>query len=186
MIYLMMIDTPEEKSRFVVLYEKYRYLMMKVAMDVLKDTYTAEDVVHNAFLKVAKHMDCIGEVDSTQTKRFLITVTKRAAIDSYRKQRKRMQNEICVDEMEEENLPFTYMETEADNEILEILRNLPVTYRDVFLLKYSANLDNIQIAEICGIKEVTVRQRIARGKRIIENELRKLEGGKDEDSRGNR
>ena len=65
MIFLMMIDTPEEKRKFVVLYEKYRHLMMKVAMDILKDPYVAEDAVHNAFLKTAKHMDCIGEADGT-------------------------------------------------------------------------------------------------------------------------
>lgn len=32
----MIIDSPEEKRVFVVIYEKYRYLMMKVAHDVLK------------------------------------------------------------------------------------------------------------------------------------------------------
>ena len=182
MIFLMMIDTPEEKRKFVVLYEKYRQLRMKVAMDILKDPYVAEDAVHNAFLKTAKHMDCIGEADGTETKRFLITVTKNAAIDLYRKRRKRMQKEIYMDELGEENAPLNYMETGVENEILEILKNLPVKYRDVFLLKYSSNLDNAQIADICGIQEVTVRQRIARGKRLIEKELRKLEGDNHEEN----
>ena len=35
----MIIDSPEEKRVFVVIYEKYRYLMMKVAHDVLKDNF---------------------------------------------------------------------------------------------------------------------------------------------------
>ena len=39
MIFLMMIDTPEEKRKFVILYEKYRYLMQKVATDVLRDCF---------------------------------------------------------------------------------------------------------------------------------------------------
>lgn len=71
-----------------------------------------------------------------------------------------------------------------ENEIFEILKNLPVKYRDVFLLKYSSNLDNVQIANICGIQEGTVRQRIARGKCLIEKELRKLEGDNHEDNSG--
>lgn len=41
MIFLLMIDTPEDKRRFVALYEKYRYLMQKVAMDVLQDCFSA-------------------------------------------------------------------------------------------------------------------------------------------------
>ena len=56
-----------------------------------------------------------------------------------------------------------------------ILRNLPEKYRDIFLLKYSADMDNSEIAKVCGIKEGTVRQRLARGKALIEDELRKLE-----------
>lgn len=41
MIFLMMtdIDTPENKRKFVILYEKYKYLMQKVAMDVLHGSY---------------------------------------------------------------------------------------------------------------------------------------------------
>lgn len=37
MILLMMVDTPEEKRKFVILYENYRYLMLKVAVDILHD-----------------------------------------------------------------------------------------------------------------------------------------------------
>lgn len=43
MIYLMLVDTPEEKRKFVILYEKYRYLVIRVALDVLRDRYLAEE-----------------------------------------------------------------------------------------------------------------------------------------------
>lgn len=87
MIFLMLIDTPEEKRKFVVLYEKYRYLMQKVSMDVLQDCFWAEDAVHDAFMHIAKNMSKIDEVDSIATRRYLITITKNAAIDIYRKRR---------------------------------------------------------------------------------------------------
>ena len=73
MIYLMIIDSEENKRKFVVLYEKYRYLLMKVAYDVLGDNYLAEDAVHEAFIKVTKNMEKIGDVNSQETKRYLIT-----------------------------------------------------------------------------------------------------------------
>lgn len=50
MIYLMMIDAEEDKQKFAILYETYRHLMMKVALNVLKDTFLAEDAVHEAFI----------------------------------------------------------------------------------------------------------------------------------------
>lgn len=53
MMILMMIDTPEDKRKFVVLYDKYRHLMMKTALYVLHDPYLAEDATHNAFVSLA-------------------------------------------------------------------------------------------------------------------------------------
>ena len=58
----------------------------------------------------------------------------------------------------------------------DILKNLPVKYRDVFLLKYSNHMSNAEISKILNISEGTIRQRIARGKLIIKEEIERLEG----------
>ena len=175
MIFVMMIDTPEDKRKFVILYEKYRYLMQKVAADVLNDRFLAEDAVHNAFISLAAHMDKIENPDSLQTKRYLITITKNAAVDIYRKKNVQFQREIYMDELKEEDVPMSYMETDMENGVLDILKNLPVKYRDIFLLKYSAHMENSEIASLYGIQEGTVRQRISRGKALIEEALKKWE-----------
>ncbi len=158
MIYLMMIDAEEDKQKFAILYETYRHLMMKVALNVLKDTFLAEDAVHEAFIKIAKNMEKIGEIDATATKRYLLTITKNATIDIYRKRNHQFQREIYV-----------------DDGILDILRRLPVKYRDVFLLKYSGNMDNDEIAKVLNITEGTIRQRLSRGKIMIQEALNKRE-----------
>ena len=138
MIYLMMIDAEEDKQEFAILYETYRHLMMKVALNVL-------------------------------------TITKNATIDIYRKRNHQFQREIYVDELEECNVPVTYAETDVDDGILDILRCLPVKYRDVFLLKYSGNMDNDEIAKVLNITEGTIRQRLSRGKIMIQEALNKRE-----------
>ena len=92
----MIIDSPEEKRVFVVIYEKYRYLMMKVAHDVLKDNFLAEDAVHEAFIKIAHNMQNIHDVESVETKRYLIIVAKNAAIDIYRS-RKKMKEKMFIE-----------------------------------------------------------------------------------------
>lgn len=176
MIFSMMIDTPEDKRKFAILYEKYRYLMLKVAENVLNDRYLAEDAVHNAFINLATRMAHIGEPDSLQTKRYLITITKNAAVDIYRKKNLQIRREIYMDELGEEDMPMSFMETDLENGVLDILKNLPVKYRDIFLLKYSAHMENSEIANLCGIQEGTVRQRISRGKVLIEEALKKWEG----------
>lgn len=175
MILLMMMDDSEDRTKFCILYEKYRYLLQKVAMDVLNDRYLAEDAVQNAFMKIADSIEKIGEIDSRQTKSYLVVTAKNEAIDIYRKRNKQIQKEVDTDEVEEDKMPAAYMETDIENGVLNILKNLPEKYKDIFLLKYSAELENSEIAKVCGIKEATVRQRIARGKVMIENEIRKLE-----------
>lgn len=185
MLFLMMIDTAEDKRKFEILYEKYRSLMMKVAVDVLHDNYLAEDAVHNAFLKIAQNMSKIKELESLETKRYLVIIVKNASIDIYRKRSKQMKQEIFLDELGDNILPVTDMGTEEDNKVLDVLIGLPVKYRDVFLLKYSSCLDNREISELLGIKEGAIRQRIARGKEMIEKALKRLEEVENESITGN-
>ena len=180
MIYLLMIDSGEDRRKFVILYETYRHFMMKIALDILKDTYLAEDAVHEAFMKIAANMDKVGEPGSLSTKRYLAVTANHAAVDIYRKRKKQFDREMSVEDLDIRIEPAVYMESDADNEVLDILKNLPGRYRDIFLLKYSARMENKDIAGILDIPEGTVRQRIARGKILIQEALDRLEEMKNE------
>lgn len=175
MLFLMVIDEPKKKRKFVLIYERYRYLVYKVVFDVLQDSYLAEDALQETFWKIAKSMEKLGEAEELRTKRYIITVAKGAAIDIYRKRKRQMKKEIYVDELSNVAEPCTYMETDVENAVLDILKNLPVKYRDVFLLKYSSNLENEEIAQLLGITEAVVRKRISRGKVMIQEALDKME-----------
>ena len=50
LVYLQLIDSPEEQSRFEDLYITYRKLMFHVAKGILGNDQDAEDAVHDAFL----------------------------------------------------------------------------------------------------------------------------------------
>ncbi len=175
MLFLMVIDEPREKRKFVLLYERYRCLVYKVVFDVLGDSHLAEDALQETFWKLARSMEKLGEVEELRIKRYIITVAKSAAIDIYRKRKRQMEEEIYVDELRYVAQPCTYMETDVENAVLDILKNLPVKYRDVFLLKYSSNLENEEIAELLGITEEAVRKRISRGKVLVQEALDKME-----------
>lgn len=175
MIYLMMIDTEDDKRKFVILYEKYRCFMMTVAVSILKDNYLAEDAVHEAFIKVAKNIEKIGNVDEIQTKRYLVSIVKSTAIDMYRKRNRQQENEIIFEPEQIENEKITFLENDEENEILEVIYNLSDKYREIFLLRYSSGLEYSEIANVLGITESTVRQRISRGKKIMEKALKDKE-----------
>ena len=59
-IYLQMIDTPDDRSKFEQIYLEYRGLMFHVANEILHNEQDAEDAVHQAFVNVAKNMEKIG------------------------------------------------------------------------------------------------------------------------------
>lgn len=52
----------------MILYEKYKYLIQKVAMDVLHDSFLAEDAVYNVFISAAYNLDKLDEFEDVPTK----------------------------------------------------------------------------------------------------------------------
>ena len=53
---------------------------------------------------------------------------------------------------------------------------MPEKYREIIILRYSTGLEYAEIANILGITEETVRQRISRGKKKMERALKKQGG----------
>lgn len=61
LIYLAMIDSPEGKNKFEIIYEQYKNLMFYTANKILGDTRDSEDIVHS--LSVDDYnflLDCQG------------------------------------------------------------------------------------------------------------------------------
>ena len=57
LIYLAMIDSDADKSKFEIIYNSYKNLMLYQANKILGDTNDTEDVVHESFLKIIKIID---------------------------------------------------------------------------------------------------------------------------------
>ena len=88
MIYLTMIDTPEDRDLFEAIYTKYRYLMLHVANKVLLNHHDAEDAVHEAFISVIKNIKKFSDVASPKTRLLIVLIVERKAIDILRKRQK--------------------------------------------------------------------------------------------------
>lgn len=64
--------------------------------------------------------------------------------------------------------------------MIGIIAALPPMYRDVIVLRYSSKFDNDKIASILGITENNVRQRLYRGKKMLQEAVEKMEAQKGE------
>lgn len=105
LIYLQLIDTPEDRSRFEQLYIAYRDLMFYIARKTLDNDQDAEDAVHDAFVAVAKKISKISTLQSPKTKAYVVTVVERKAIDIYRAKRRNPTGPLTEDM---EGIPVDY------------------------------------------------------------------------------
>lgn len=174
LIYLSLLDSEEEISKFELIYSTYKKQMYYTANNILKDSHLAEDAVHNAFLRIINNLEKIEDINSHKTKGLIVIIVKNVSIDIYRKNKKERDNTIFIDDLDDIN---GYDEINK-NEIgdLEIaISKLPENYKQVFLLKFSHELTDNEISEILDIKPDNVRKRIFRGREKLKNILKKME-----------
>lgn len=145
MIYLQMIDTPEDRSKFEFLYMEYRGLMFHVANKILHNEQDAEDTVHQAFLKVAENIEKIGDPKCPKTQGYIVTIAENKAIDLYRRRQKRQVVELSDD------LPGVTAIYEGENTLAACILKLPARYREVILLRYYQGYSVKEVAAILGL-----------------------------------
>ena len=145
LIYLQMIDTPEDRSKFEQIYLMYRGLMFHVANEILHSDQDAEDTVHQAFVNVAKNMKKIGAPNSPKTKGYVVTIVENKAIDLYRRRRRHQMLQLNDDVY---GLQATY---EGENTLTACILKLPARYREAILLRYVQGYSVKEMASILGV-----------------------------------
>lgn len=165
-IFLMALITDEEnKTKFENIYYQYRDLMLYIAYNILNDYSLAEDAVQDAFVRIIKNIDKIGEIDCHKTKGFVVIVIENVAKTMYVKNKQNLiEPEICGCFSQD----FSEIE---NNELVEKILNLPERYSTVLNLHYLYDYSYREIAKILSANESTVRKWVQRGLVLLEKEL---------------
>jgi DNA-directed RNA polymerase specialized sigma subunit, sigma24 homolog len=100
LIYLSLLDTEEDISKFEEIYNTYKKQMYYTANNILKDSHLAEDAVHNAFLRIINNLEKIQDINSHKTKGLIVIIVKNASIDIYRKNKKK-EKYYFIDDLEQ-------------------------------------------------------------------------------------
>jgi len=175
-IYLSMLNGQEDKNKFELLYEKYRKLMFYIDNQILNDEYLAEDAVHQTFIEILKNLDKIDDVFCHKTKNFIVIMVRNTAINMYNR---RKRNSVVPFDEAQCCIGHEALEAaEGIERLVQLIINLPVIYKDVLTLKYVHGFSNPEIASLLGISEATVRKRLERARRKL-NEAIEKEGESD-------
>ena len=125
LLYLQMLETPEEKSLFEQIYLEYRGLMYHVAYEILHNDQDAEDAVHQAFVKIVENIKKIDDPVCPKTHGYVVTIVEHQAIDQYRKRQKYQTVEL-IEEIQGTNAHY-----EGDNDLTKCILQLPARYREM-------------------------------------------------------
>ena len=170
------------------LYRRYRKKIYASAFKILNQREDAEDCVQDVIKTVILHPDTFRSADPAGLSKLLALCTRNAALDLYRKNKKRQDHESNLPfdpEHEQELLPEMknlteqavspdklVLNEENKHRIAQMIADLDDIYRDVLILQYRYHMKNKEIAEILKISENTVGVRLYRAKQILLQERR--------------
>ena len=132
LIYLQMIETEAEQSKFEVIYHEYFPLMFHIAYQILHHQQDAEDAVHQAFVSIAENITKIDQPLSPQTKRYVAIIAENKAIDVHRKSQRHPVTSL-EDVSPGIGIPVEY---DGDDELVKCILELNPLQRQVIWLKY--------------------------------------------------
>lgn len=163
LIYLQMIETPDDQSKFERIYDKYLGLMYHIALKILENHEDAEDAVHQAFVSIAENIKTIHPAECPETKSYIVITVESKSIDIIR-YRKRVTNVIEFDE--------TMWGIEIPNEdmfdMAARIGRLPARYREVLLLRFDNGYSTKEIAKILNLSPSNAEKLIWRAKTALQ------------------
>ena len=182
-LYQTFIKEDKDKTKFELLYLKYKNQMLNVAYSVLHDQYDSEDAVHTAFIGIAKNMKKIKEVDSNDSRNYCLKASKNTALNILNKN-KNIIDMPFDDTLDNESISDDFVKNicdkdEVDN-IKKVIGGMDDIYKDVLTMYFLYEMSTRQIASLFSRKEETVRKQLYRGKQILRDMLK---GGIDNGSK---
>ena len=162
----------DEKNKFELIYHKYKNILFYQTLSIVKNENDAEDILQEAFIKIAKNIKLITDIDSKETKSFLIVITKNTAYDYIRKTSKI--TETPLEESEnavDEGALINLVSNIEYCEIVSVIKNIPSPYNEVLYLHYVNDYAVKKTATLLGRKTDTVKKQLVRGKKILIDKL---------------
>lgn len=188
LFYVALMTLDEENQEFVgQLYEKHKKKIYEIAYAILKNRHDAEEIVDEVMINVIDNVEKFVQSDGNETLAQLVIYSRNAAINLYKVKKRRSANEI----------PFTYLNEEGDNEDIEIeddapgmddvllskenseivaryVKQLTLEQQDAIMLVYTLGYSNVEAANVLGISSNAVGMRLFKAKKKL------LELGGDE------
>lgn len=164
--FLNVIECNDDKNKFLLLYEKYKNLVLWIALKHLSNNMVlAEECLQETFMYIAQHFSKISDVESLSTKKYVATIAEAFAIKIYHKENK---FNIIDGEYELENFDIEFdLNTFEAIELKSAIHKLSEKERNILWLKYVYGYKSKEIAGIYDISDALVRKTIQLAKKHL-------------------
>lgn len=155
------------------LYEQYAGRMLGVCLRYAGDRDTAQDLLHDGFLKIFNSFDKFTWRGNGSLRAWMERVMINTALQFLRK------NDVMSQAMALEEVPETYDEPDASavetipqNVLMKFINDLPVGYRTVFNLYTFEEKSHKEIALLLGINEKSSASQLFRAKSVLAKKVK--------------
>ena len=143
---------------------RYSSMILRLCFTYSLSRTDAQDVCQNVFLKLLQSNHRFAS--EGETRAFIIRVTINECKDLLKSGWRR--RSVPLDELIEREVPFLPAE---DTGVLSAVQRLPVKFREAVYLYYYEGYNADEIAAMVGAKPAAVRQRLARARAKLKQEL---------------
>ena len=151
---LTMLESDEDRQRFIKIYEQYHALMEQTAMRILAEQSDAEDAVQNAFVQMIRHVEKIYEIPCENLPFWIISIVKNESLIILRRKKRTVPLEDW------DNFAAEAEDVTGYQELVGLFARLPESYRAVL------DADR-EVAEKLGISRAAVSTRANRGRALL-------------------
>lgn len=159
---------------FTVIYNRHKKGLYNYVLRITRSTMIAEDIVHNAFMKLYDKYDTI--IEKEKLERWLFATSRNEAMGYFRKMKVRGEEDIEITETMAGRMdPGRILEDKEARVLIEReLNEMEPGQREVFRLKELSGMSYNDIAEELEITEELVKSRLFKARKKLKNALKHL------------
>jgi len=157
---------------FRKIYESYCEPLYRFAYSYMKDSFEAEEIVQDVFIKIWERREDVDEQKSFKSYLYRITVNKVFNELKHRVvKQKYEQHALNFDQITSETPESSIQFQELNKKLDLLLTQLPEQQRNIFIMSRWKGLSNAEIAESLSLSLRTVENQIYRASKFIKLHL---------------
>jgi RNA polymerase sigma-70 factor (ECF subfamily) len=168
------VDSAAAEVAIAALVEEYAGTLYRVAYSVLRNTADAEDAVQETYLRVLRHRNSLAEIRDPRV--WLVRIVWNVVLDRKRRSKTRPETDDIADMAR--LLPASGLSAEDrvasaqhHERVLRAVEKLPAKEQRVLILSAFEELSSVEIAQVLGTTESTIRSRLFRARKLLSGML---------------